>query len=363
MSESGADSDLLGFAAKVLALLDEASYATTYKFALLLALIDRTREGTTEHGATPAELAVSSVAERVLELYWPQAAEFAGKSRPVVLKQSGRGQAGIVRSLVAFRLRHDLAAGTQVHRARTLPGYAALLRQVEWSVANMPLPRLQRPLSPFMFEIDWDEHTTMGDYYAGEARRISFLADASDHLVRLAPLLRPLIQTRWASMVARLNQDALDEAPLDRFLFAPKRLPPNKLLAGLADLQAGKCFYCGEALGKAHIDHFLAWSESVDEGIFNYVVACAACNLSKSARGAAAAHLGRWLQRFGSPASENLVRLANLHSWQSDPSRTLGLARAIYLTMPDGTPLWRSRSSFIDVQSERTTIRKLFDDN
>src|SRR5688572_22419869 len=100
------DASLIGFGTKVLSLLEEASYSTTYKFALLLALIDRTREGVSAEGTAPRELSATSVAERVLELYWPQSAQFPGSKAVGVLKQSGTGQAAIISRLGKFRARH-----------------------------------------------------------------------------------------------------------------------------------------------------------------------------------------------------------------------------------------------------------------
>jgi hypothetical protein len=46
--------DAIGFAEKVLELLDEGRYTATYKYAVLLALIDLCLEGTQASGAPPA---------------------------------------------------------------------------------------------------------------------------------------------------------------------------------------------------------------------------------------------------------------------------------------------------------------------
>jgi hypothetical protein len=66
-----------------------------------------------------------------------------------------------------------------------------------------------------------------------------------DQLVRLAPLIRPLVELHWTRMVATINNVATEEQNLHRHLFGRDRLtPPKALREGLADVQAGRSFYC-----------------------------------------------------------------------------------------------------------------------
>ena len=47
----------------------------------------------------------------------------------------------------------------------------------------------------------------------------------------------------------------------------------------------GKCFYCGKSIHKkesAHVDHFIPWSFVQADQLWNLVIACSRCNLSKS---------------------------------------------------------------------------------
>src|SRR5689334_4510119 len=93
----------VAFAERLLALLDEGSFATTYKYALLLALIDCCLEHADASGRPPASLSPRQLAERVLSLYWPHAAEFPGAPNGEVLRQSNTGQAEIVSLIRALR--------------------------------------------------------------------------------------------------------------------------------------------------------------------------------------------------------------------------------------------------------------------
>jgi 5-methylcytosine-specific restriction endonuclease McrA len=352
------DKSMIAFGSKILGLLDEASFSTTYKFAVLLALIDRVSEGVSARGRAPGSLRTSSVAERVFELYWPQTAPFERGESAVRLSQSGRGEAAIVRRLSVLREKHSIVASAPAVRVKQLPEYPKLLSDVEFTVANMPLPRLQRPYPPFIYEIDWDEKTLRKTYFSKD-RKIQLLPGAGANLVRLGPLLRPLLEQKWMLTIGRFNMGALDESRLHRFLFQPQRVRPKKLLVGLTALQNGKCFYCRKPMAKGHIDHFIPWSHSMDEGIDNLVLACHPCNLSKSAHRPAAAHVKAWSARLKPRRQKQLASLAAQHGWEKDIGRTVGLARSSYLALPNGTRLWRSTHRFSEIADERSVIEDI----
>ncbi len=80
--------DALTLAERVLEVLGPGVVTTTYKFAVLAALIDLCLEKTRPNGAPSIAFELSDLARRVLELYWGQAAEFTGfAQRPRVPRQ------------------------------------------------------------------------------------------------------------------------------------------------------------------------------------------------------------------------------------------------------------------------------------
>ena len=106
----------VGLSERLLALLDQAAVATTYKYALLLALIDATLRGTDEHGEPPERIPVSTLAQHALELYWPHTDPYPGSGD--VLRQSGTGQAELLTTIRRFRTQdpagQDHTRGRQV---------------------------------------------------------------------------------------------------------------------------------------------------------------------------------------------------------------------------------------------------------
>jgi hypothetical protein len=61
--------DSFAFGEKLLNLLDESAFSTTYKYALLLALIDVCMERTGSQGQAPEAISTRELAEKTLEIY------------------------------------------------------------------------------------------------------------------------------------------------------------------------------------------------------------------------------------------------------------------------------------------------------
>lgn len=295
-----------------------------------------------------------------MALYWQHATPF---SDDAVLSQCGRGQAELVSLIHRYRTSRRLDPFAPLGRCRSddPAGIDDLLDEVEWKLVEMPLPRLQRfgaSLDAFIYTIGWDEHVRRSEWKDPVAfpNTLLFVEGAAEHLLRYAPLLRPLIQRQWASMVARLNRGLVPDAGLEDFLFGQTRTPLKQVRAPLRDLQRNMCFYCAETMGgKVDVDHFLPWARHPDNGIHNLVVAHPRCNTSKRDFLAAAGHVGRWVYRSHQNRTQ-LDAIAADARWESQPNRTLAVARAVYLRLTPEARLWQARKEF--VAADMTSIRQ-----
>jgi hypothetical protein len=171
-----------------------------------------------------------------------------------------------------------------------------------------------------------------------------------EYLLQLSGLLRPLIQRRWAVLVADWN--GLEESKLEAFLFGAVRVPTTKVRTGLWEIQGKRCFYCDGRLAdptRGHVDHFLPWARYPDDGLDNFVVADKRCNADKSASLAASEHVVRWARRFAVSNSLDgqLTELARRTAWDRDPERSRSAARGIYLRLPDDARLWVRGREFL----------------
>jgi hypothetical protein len=353
----------IGFAEKVLELLEEGRYTATYKFAVLLALLDLCLELTESSGAPPQMVTTRQLADKVVEIYWPHTLPFAGHSAVTVLKQNTTGQAEIVSVIRQFRERHapDPSVPRWESRHAAPAPYERLVRRVEWKLIEMPLPRLQtmgRSQRPFIYEIYWDHRIEPREVAAYQARdpstfdnRVMLKPGVGEYLLQLSGLLRPLIQRRWAAMVAQLNR--LEDSQLEIFLFGADRTPTARVRAGLWEIQDSRCFYCDARVADpAHgqVDHFLPWSRYPDDSLDNLVIADKSCNAWKSNLLAASEHLARWARRFHQDPSDSsqLTDLGAASGWDRGGRKTLSVARAIYLRLPEDARLWLRQKDFVE---------------
>ena len=356
-SERGA----IGFAEKLLQLLDEGQFTATYKYAVLLGLLDLCLENVSAKGVAPSVLTTRQLAEKTIALYWPHTLPYTGKTG--VLRQNAGSactQAEILRAIARFRddVADDPFAPLERAKRQAAKRFERLTRTVEWKLIEMPLPRVQVvgvTEDRFIYDIAWDKNirrSTVAAYQDGKPgqfdNRIALKPNVGDYLVELNALLRPLVHRQWARMVARLNK--LTEARLETFLFGAQRVPTNALRPGLIELQDGMCFYCRRALKReVDVDHFIPWSRYPEDGVANLVAAHRTCNSAKRDFLAATEHVERWRYRADDAA---ILRLADDASWRNGRDDALSVARAIYLRLPVGTKLWLAGRKLLNAEPD-----------
>jgi hypothetical protein len=350
-----------GFAERLLEVIDSGRRTATYKLALLLALIDLCAKQTNASGSAPSVLFTRDIAEQVVALYWPQVAPFTVPGGPaVLLKQISLARSKIVDEVAGFRRRAEAEGLTSLHVARMFnpAGYELIIDRVEEAVAEQPIPRLQtvgnsETAFPFLYDIDWRVRQKLS------VRRLKTLGGprgaplrlregVGDELVRLSPLLRPLIELHWVRKVASLNDVARVEVCLHDHLFGKDRLPlPKALREVLEELQGGRCFYCPEEIGRADADHFLPRVRCGIDAIENLILADKVCNNDKRDLLASPSLVRRWTER--NRTHYDLLRESAIQSgWETDFSGTVSVARAIYGHLPPGDrPFWGGRGTIV----------------
>jgi hypothetical protein len=360
----------LRLAERLIQLLDRGGFTATYKYAVLVALMDLCMELTSATGLPPDMITTRQLAEKVIELYWLHCAPYDSE-RGVLRQNMGKSgtQAEIVKHILQFRQRvhADPAASLPLSRARAAAGsddYEKLVRVVEWKLIEMPLSRLQfigQQEDRFLYEYAFTkdiQKSVVSRYQDGDDQafdnRLLLKPGVSAALLALNGVLRPLIHRQWAMLVAEMN--GINESPLEEFLFGADRISLEPLRPRLRDIQSNLCFYCGKAIRSAsHVDHFVPWSRHFDNSIDNLVLTHDDCNLQKRDYLAAAEHVEHWRERSDRHAAD-LARIARETSWESRPARTFSVARAIYLMLPDDARLWQSGQKFVLMERPRITV-------
>ena len=355
----------VAFGEKVLALLDTGSFTTSYKYALLLAILDAVLEETDAGGQPPRMLSARDLGRRVFELYWQQARPYSDAGP---LRQSG--QRDLVIKTAELRERLGLAQHTSVHRARQLHPreIGELEREVVATVVRYPVPLLQRfgsgaraRAEPFIYTVAWDGPVTPSRVHRDDFDdRLRLLPGAAEHLITLTGLLRPVVEREWLRHVARRNEGRVDELQLERFLFGAERISLEPVREPLLHAQQGRCFYCGRERGPWEVDHFLPWSRLPDNRLDNLVVADRTCNSDKRDALPGLAHLDRWWDRLDTagPSAAQLHRIAEQLNWPRRPDRTAAAARGLYLHQPAGALLWAAPGTVEAL--DRTRLHQTF---
>ena len=314
------------FIANIERILSEGSFVATYKYALLVALVELAIERGDDTNRE-LSLPIRDIADKFAELYWRQAAPYEADGHsgtPFVLHQNTGRQAGAITRLAQLR---DQLAGSRstLGEARRSPQWSSLVGQMQTLLKNMPLWRLQRvgrETIHFLYEPGpGPDHVTL-------------LPGVACHLRERAPLIRRLAQTEWLRFVLSLeqNQPALGRAVgLSEFLFGSSRAALSlKVTEPLRELQHGQCFYCERRLpAAAAVDHFIPWSRYPRDLAHNLVLAHGACNAHKSDSLGGEVYLERW-GRFVSNHDADLVAIGNEAGLLVDRATSVAVAEWSY---------------------------------
>jgi 5-methylcytosine-specific restriction endonuclease McrA len=116
-------------------------------------------------------------------------------------------------------------------------------------------------------------------------------------LQRYHQVILRLNNYEWAKFLAKNNP-----VPLDLISAIETVTQRNNLTNYLKILELYteyNCFYCGKPLDriKPHVDHFIPWSYIHSDNLWNLVLACSECNLSKSDRLPGLAYLAQLQER------------------------------------------------------------------
>ena len=318
--------DQIRFIANVERILSEGSFVATYKYALLVALVELAIErGDDSH--RELELPIHDIADKFAELYWRQAAPYeadGASGAGLVLHQNQGKQASAISRLA--RLRNDMQGSrSTLAQARRSAEWPQLVAQMRSLLKTMPLWRLQR--------VGHEDIRFL--YEAGPgAASITLLPGVACHLRERAPLIRRLAETEWLRFVLALkqNQPVLGRAVgLSEFLFGSNRAAlAVKVTKPLRELQHGRCFYCeGNLPIAAAVDHFIPWSRYPRDLAHNLVLAHGACNSRKSDLLGGEPYLERWAQ-FVSDHDSDLMQLGTEAGLLVDRATSVAVAEWSY---------------------------------
>ncbi|MBW9336807.1 HNH endonuclease [Herbaspirillum sp. RU 5E] len=285
MMEIPSPTQQLSFLDHVQRLFDEGEFSATYKFALLQTITELAIEHGDDSGES-LELSHELIADKFLEIYWPQVAPYSRDGVTAVLIQNSGRQAATVTLLQELRGRH----GT-LPKARASLDWVKALRKTVALLKAMPLWRLQilrREKVSFLYE-------------PASETAIRLLPGVMFNLRRFHGLLHQLTRHAWIQLLHAnpLNAPVLGTgSDLEQLLFGVDRANLSAARPILNTIQKGQCFYCHQSLQEnGEVDHFIPWSRYPRNLGENFVLAHRRCNADKRDLLPAPIHLANWQER------------------------------------------------------------------
>ncbi len=353
--------EAIEFGERVIQLLDVGRKTSTYKYALLLALLDLAIERNLGDGDVVTSFEIAS---KVAEMYWPQVAScnlLNEEGRAISrLKQNSGNPAKVLSLLSAYQQdKNQKTSNAFLFEQRGKANYKQLIHNIEEVLVKQPIPRLQNiggTEHRFIYEYHWEatgDRTPQGfgayrrgDQSSSFDNRIILYSGVGKALRRLNGLLRPYIMLEWSNMVANLN--TLPSEKLQHFLFDSGRLPVAQLRDELLKLQDNKCFYTGTKLtAKIDIDHFIPRARHPNDGVFNLVATHAALNQNKKDHLASSMHLENWIKR-NEKQRDDLLEIASNKNWVANEPESLLTAKSLYESVRPDMLLWNGKDKFIE---------------
>ena len=305
----------LSFLRNIQRILNEGSFVSTYKFALLHTLADLSIIKGDDSGA-PLALTSDDLATQFLYLYARQTKPFPGTNAQI-LKQNTGGQAAIINHISEAAV----AYGGNAIRPERDP---ALISSIDATIRKMPLWKLQRvgdEVLDHLYE-NTNEYT---------CRSIVLKPGVAFCFRTFYEFITAMIQQHWTTYVRKYNVDVIGEnVDLKEFLFGTKRSNLTPLRQSLYDIQKGRCFYTNQPLhGTGEVDHFIPWSRYPSDLGHNFVLASTTANRHKSNHIAAEEHLERWTQ-FHLEHSTELEKVFDQFKFRYSLENSLQIAQWAY---------------------------------
>lgn len=322
-------------------LLDEGSFVSTYKFALLQALADLSVEREIDSDRR-LPVPISAIAGKFIEYYWRQALPYR---KGEILQQNTGGQAEVIRHVQESRARYR---GSLSEALADTTNWRRLERRVANVVRKMPLWKLQT-VGNSVHEFLYRQEDFRDD-------QIVLLPGVAEVFRGFHSLLTHLIRSGWITQIQRIgaNQVILGNTEeLPNFLFGLERQSLTRFREVLREYQHNTCFYCGRRIRDGgELDHFVPWARYPLDVGQNFVLADKPCNNAKRDFLPAMTHLERWRDKNLAQDGELVEHLAAA-GLPSDPARTLVVARWAYQQGVDANAqLWVRKREFVTADEQ-----------
>lgn len=257
-------------------LLEMSSYTATYKFALLMSLVNSSIESAVNDDLC-LFISYHHIADHFIQLYWSQSLPYAPKQVQdgEILKQLTGGQASVIKDIIELR---TIEPNINKAKVKLASQWHGLRKKVASNIKRNPAQYLQTP--------EKNIHSTFLYDYHAHTNGIELKQGIAYCFAHYSVIINKLCQQYWTEFIRKNNQSLFsDIIDLQQFLFGELRQNLSIFLPLLSDLQDNRCFYCGSKLTDftktAEVDHFIPWSKYPNDTAHNFVLADHKCNNAK----------------------------------------------------------------------------------
>ena len=190
---------------------------------------------------------------------------------------------------------------------------------------------------------------TLPFLYERNPNSITLKSGVAYCLRRFQPLIQQLARSRWTDFIKKNTKNISilgEKDDLNSFLFETSRKTLAFVCKGLKELYGNKCFYCNKSTSELEVDHFIPFSLYPRDLMHNFVLACPACNRSKSDTLAAKMHLDKWVELITNN-SEAVAKIGEQAGVSSNLETSLAIAKWGYesATLSNGLT-WNKQGSY-----------------
>jgi hypothetical protein len=291
----------LNFLRDIQWLLESSSYNSTYKFALLMSLVNLSIESGIGDNSSHT-ISYRQLAEQFMYLYWRQTIPFSAQDQHTILKQGiNSGKDAVIQQILKLQ---QLTKTKSLNGARTSEPktWKSTLSKLARIVKDKPARHLQ--------SAENNNNREFMYFYDDKSNELVLKPGVAYCLSRFSKIINKLCQQYWSDFVRKNSHNQgyfSDDIDLKQFLFQQPRLYLGKLQDVLIDAQHGQCFYCHKPLkedakNRTEVDHFIPWSKYPIDTVHNFVLADHSCNNKKRDYLAEEKFYEQWLirnQRYG----------------------------------------------------------------
>lgn len=235
----------------------------TYKFGLFKSILDNALNY--EKVNNKYYLTYKNIFIKFTENYWNLIVKYG----LCQMRKDGKSEKSKIELILEGEVDNNLISFESISSEKK----EKITKQVEKECKQYVLGALYEDLEGSVYEFDLKKE----GIYLSEG--------AFNFIFKYKPELENLNYYYWAKFLEEVNDENLTIKLLDKLeLSTPKRADLSIYKEILFnEFKENTCFYCGKKLTpNMHVDHFIPWSFTKEDKIWNFVLSCPSCNIKKS---------------------------------------------------------------------------------